>query len=233
MSFTGFGPGTLSFLHELSFNNSREWFSANKARYEAEIRDPAEAFIVALGSALSAAYPSVVYDTRRNGSGSLMRIYRDIRFSPDKRPLKENVGLIFPLSPGKKVEVPIFYFHIELGQVFFYGGQHVFTPEALARYRAAVDDAKDGSSLASILSALEKKGMRPMEDPVYKRVPRPFAADHPRADLLRQAALGVGIDFSPEDLERPDLVERCAEAAALMKPLFDWLFSMNGRSVSL
>ncbi|MFA6506817.1 MAG: DUF2461 domain-containing protein [Treponemataceae bacterium] len=230
MPFAGFGPGTLPFLHELSFNNTKEWFAENKARYEAEICEPASAFIMALGTLLSTRYPTVVYDTRRNGAGSLMRIYRDIRFSPDKRPLKENVGIIFPLSPGKKVEVPIFYFHIELGQAFFYGGQHVFTPEALDRYRRAVDDEKTGPALQSILAALEGQGLRAMEEPKYKRVPRGYPADHPRADLLRQAALGVGIDFGQADLGRADLTERCREAAELMQPLMDWLATMNARA---
>lgn len=229
MPFVGFGSGTLPFLQELSFNNSREWFAENRDRYDAEIREPAEAFIVELGTALSADYPSVIFDTRRNGAGALMRVYRDVRFSPDKRPLKENVGIIFPLLPGKKVEVPIFYFHIELGRSFFYGGRHVFTPDALERYRAAVDDARTGPALEAILSGLRGEGLVSMEDPAYKRVPRGYSADHPRAGLLRQAALGVGLDFGPEDLGRPDLVERCREAAVRMRPLMDWLMAMDGR----
>ena len=230
MPFTGFGPDALRFLAELSKNNNREWFAENKDRYDADVREPAEAFIVALGTLLAGHYPSLIYDTRRNGAGSLMRIYRDIRFSPDKRPLKENVGIIFPLAPGKKVEVPIFYFHIELGQVFFYGGQHVFTTEALDRYRRAVDDKRAGPALQSILADLEKMGLRSMEESAYKRIPRGYPADHPRANLLRQAALGLGLDFGPDDLERSDLVDRCLQAAVHMKPLMDWLAAMNGRA---
>jgi uncharacterized protein (TIGR02453 family) len=229
MPFSGFGPGTLQFLLELSFNNSREWFAENRDRYDAEIRGPAESFIRALGPMLAVEYPSVIFDTRRNGAGSLMRVYRDVRFSPDKRPFKENVGIIFPLMPGKKVEVPIFYFHIEAGSSFFYGGRHVFTPEALVRFRAAVDDERTGAALVSILADLDGAGLRAMEDPAYKRVPRGCAADHPRADLLRQAALGVGIDFGPDDLARPDLTERCRDAAVRMQPLMDWLMAMDGR----
>ncbi len=228
MPFDGFSADTIGFLHELSFNNSREWFASNKARYESAVRDPAEAFILSFGAALAAEYPLVVYDTRRNGAGSLMRIYRDVRFSADKRPLKENVGIIFPLAPGKKVEVPIFYFHIELSGCFFYGGQHVFPPESLGRYRAATADDRTGAPLAAILSELEAQGLRPMEDPAYKRVPRGYPADHPRADLLRQAALGFGVDLSFDDIGRPDLVGRCLRAAVSLRPLIEWLFAMNG-----
>lgn len=229
MGFTGFGQETLAFLQELSFNNDREWFAANKDRYEAAVREPAETFILALGPLLAGRFPTVVFDTRRNGAGSLMRIHRDVRFSPDKRPYKENVGIIFPLAPGKKVEAPIFYFHIEAGRAFFYGGQHVFSPEVLARYRAAVDDVRTGPALETILTDLASQGLAAMEDPTYKRVPRPYAADHPRAALLRQAALGVGIDFFPGDLARSDLPDRCREAAETMAPLVEWLEAMNAR----
>jgi uncharacterized protein (TIGR02453 family) len=230
MPFDGFGPGTLQFLFELSFNNNREWFAENRDRYDAVVRKPAEAFILDLGERLSRTYPTVVYDTRRNGAGSLMRIHRDVRFSPDKRPLKENVGIIFPLAPGKKVEVPIFYFHIALDGCFFYGGQHVFTPEALSRYRSAVADERTGPALVRILADLESAGLASMEDPAYKRTPRGYPADHPRAALLRQAALGAGLSFSQEDLGRSDLVDRCAAAAEAMEPLADWLGAMNARS---
>jgi uncharacterized protein (TIGR02453 family) len=229
MQFTGFGSETLRFLQDLAFNNDREWFAANKDRYEAAVRGPSEAFILALGPRLAERYPTVVFDVRRNGAGSLMRVHRDVRFSADKRPYKENVGIIFPLAPGKKVEVPIFYFHIEAGRSFFYGGQHVFSPEVLARYRAAVDDGRTGPALERILAGLSARGLAPMEDPAYKRVPRPFPADHPRAALLRQAALGVGADFFPDDLSRSDLVDRCRAAADAMEPLMAWLEAMNGR----
>lgn len=229
MGFDGFGRGTLDFFQDLSLNNDRDWFQANRHRYEAQVRAPGEAFITALGPLLAEVYPSVIYDTRRNGAGSLMRIHRDVRFSPDKRPYKENLGIIFPLAPGKKVEVPIFYFHLEAGRAFFYGGQHVFGPEALPRYRAAVADDRSGPALVGLLSELAERGFAAMEDPAYKRVPRPFPQDHPRGDLLRQAALGVGFDLFPDDLSSPNLVQRCGDAALAMRPLLSWLEAMNAR----
>ncbi len=228
MSFAGFGPDTLSFLQELSRSNTREWFAANADRYEQAVRGPAEAFIVELGQSLKAAYPTLRYDTRRNGAGSLMRIYRDVRFSPDKRPLKENVGIIFPLGEGKKVERPIFYLHIEAGNAFFYGGRHVFAPEVLAAYREAVDDGRRGAALESILADLARGGLRPMEEAAYKRVPRPYAGEHPRAALLRQAALGVGRNLGPGDLADPGLVGRCRDDALEMGPLLAWLSALDG-----
>lgn len=231
MPFNGFGPGAAAFFGDLRRNNSRTWFDANRARYEREIREPAESFVLDLGKLLAGDFPSVIYDTRRNGSGSVMRIYRDIRFSPDKRPFKENLGVIFPLAPGKKVQVPIFYFHLDAKESFFYGGQHVMTPETLARYRAAVGDEKTGPALERILAELAERGIGEMEEPTYKRPPRGYRADHPRLRLLRQAALGVGIPLAPEELASPGLPARCADAAATMGSLMEWLGRMNERAL--
>lgn len=228
MAFNGFGPEVADFLHELSLNNNKAWFTDNQERYESELREPAEAFIMTLGPLLAKDYPSVSFDTRRNGAGSLMRIHRDVRFAHDKRPYKENLGIIFPLMPGKKVEVPMFYFHIEAGQAFFYGGQHVFPPEVLERYRQAVDHKRTGPALEAILARLADQGLQLMEEPKYKRVPREYAADHLRAGLLRQAALGVGMSLSPEDLAMPGLVDHCLAAAMKMNDLIGWLHAING-----
>ncbi|MDX9959212.1 MAG: DUF2461 domain-containing protein [Clostridia bacterium] len=228
MAFTGFGSGTTDFLHELSLNNNKAWFTDNQERYESELREPAESFILTLGPLLAKDYSSVIFDTRRNGAGSLMRIHRDVRFARDKRPYKENLGIIFPLMPGKKVEVPIFYLHIEARQAFFYGGQHVFPPEVLERYRQAVDHKRTGPALEAILSKLDDQGLRLMEDPQYKRVPREYPADHPRGGLLRQGALGVGLDLGPDELGRPGLVESCLATARQMQDLIGWLLPLNG-----
>ncbi len=227
MGFAGFGPATREFLADLSSHNDRAWFEDNRERYDTDLREPAEAFILELGPMLEREYPSVLYDTRRNGSGSLMRIHRDVRFSPDKRPYKENLGIIFPLAPGKKVEQDMFYFHIEAGSAFFYGGRHVFPPDALERYRQAVDDARRGPKLQTALKRLEGFGLRRMEDPAYRRVPRGYPPDHPRAALLRQAAIGVGVDLSPDELASPGLPARCLAAAASMRPLMDWLAALG------
>lgn len=223
MSFPGFPADTLRFFADLAVNNTRDWFEDNRNRYETSVREPAEAFIMSLGPLLATTYPAVSFDLRRNGAGSLMRLHRDVRFAKDKSPYKQNLGIIFPLQPGKKVEVPMFYFHIDPVQAFFYGGQHVFTPELLQRYRQALDDAKRGSAIPAILEKLAAQDLPLMEDPAYKRVPRGWAADHPRTELLRQAALGVGRNFSAEQLTQPDLVEQCRKSAVAMKPLLDWL----------
>jgi uncharacterized protein (DUF2461 family) len=82
--FPGFPVEGLGFLEELAHNNNREWFEAHKADYRSYVLEPAQAFVVALGERLKLLSPEIAYDTRTNGSGSIMRIYRDLRFSKDK-----------------------------------------------------------------------------------------------------------------------------------------------------
>ena len=81
-TFEGFPADTLDFLNELSGNNDKTWFDANKQRYRDDVIANVPAFVATLGERLQAGIsPGIVYDTRTNGAGSMMRIYRDTRFS--------------------------------------------------------------------------------------------------------------------------------------------------------
>lgn len=226
-------------MADLSRNNRKEWFHANKSLYEEELLGPAAAFVLALGPKLKETFPDVSFGTQRNGSGSIMRINRDIRFSPDKRPYKEHLGLVFWIHPGegedagkvkrKKVELPCFYFHFAPERIFFYGGQHMFPKDILERYRTAVADEGRGPELEKILETLAGQGLPLMEEPVYKRTPRGYPADHPRGELLRLGGVGVATNISPGEAESPQLIESCAKRAGRMKTLIDWLCDINRR----
>ena len=226
MVFTGFGRGSQRFFGELAAHNNKPWFQENQGRYERLLLEPAVAFVSARGPRLAEMYPSVNYGTQRNGSGSIMRLHRDVRFSPDKSPYKQNLGIVFWIGSGKKVELPLFYLHVEADRAFFYGGQHVFPKPVLERYRAAVDDDA-GTVLVKTLKALERKDLRVMEEPAYKRVPKGFPTDHPRGTLLRHKGLGVGMDILTATLTSPDLVDVCAGVASRTRTLIEWLCDLN------
>lgn len=228
MEFAGFGSGARRFLRELAAHNDREWFRANQERYEREVLEPAAAFVEELGPRLARIYPALNYDTRRNGSGSIMRIHRDVRFSPDKRPYKENLGIVLWIGDGKKVELPCFYLHLAVDSAFFYGGQHMMPKPVLERYRAAAADERTGAALAKTLDRLGRAGYRILEEPAYKKVPRGFPADHPRAALLKYAGLGVGMDLDAAALASPELPEVCAGFASKASALMAWLAELNG-----
>ena len=225
--FIGFGKGSQRFFGELAANNNKPWFKENQSRYERLLLEPAVAFVSALGPRLAEMYPSINYGTQRNGSGSIMRIHRDVRFAPDKSPYKQNLGIVFWIGSGKKVELPLLYLHVEADSAFFYGGQHVFPKPVLERYRAAVDDDATGTVLVKTLQELARKDLRVMEDPAYKRVPKGFPTDHARGKLLRHKGLGVGTDIPTTTLTDPGLLDVCASVASRTRMLIEWLCNLN------
>ena len=91
----------LSFLDEVAANNNRAWFEANKSRYESVVREPALEFIAAMGPVLDGFAPNFRAEPRKVG-GSLMRVFRDTRFSRDKAPYKTNIGIQFRHCAGQR-----------------------------------------------------------------------------------------------------------------------------------
>ena len=116
-----FRPEFFRFLRELRENNSRDWFQAQKARYQRDVRDPALRFIGDFAPALKEISPHFRADPRPVG-GSLFRIHRDVRFSKDKSPYKTSVGIQFRHEMGKDAHAPGFYLHLEPENVFLGAG---------------------------------------------------------------------------------------------------------------
>lgn len=115
--YAGFTPESLSFLEELGANNNREWFNANKRRYEEQVLDVALRFIQSMQDPLAEFAPHFVAHATRIG-GSLMRVYRDTRFSKNKLPYKTNIGIQFRHERAKDVHSPGYYVHVDPEQVF-------------------------------------------------------------------------------------------------------------------
>jgi uncharacterized protein (TIGR02453 family) len=118
---SGFSPATLDYLRELALNNERGWFRENQARYESTVLGPALAFIEAMQRPLGDFAPHFVAAPQRVG-GSLMRVYRDTRFSRDKEPYKTNIGIQFRHEAGKDVHAPGYYVHIAPDESFVGAG---------------------------------------------------------------------------------------------------------------
>ena len=106
-----FQPDLFRFLDALRGNNNREWFQANKERYESDVKGPMLRFIGDFAPRLRQISPRFVADPRPN-CGSLFRIYRDVRFSKDKTPYKTNAGAQFRHQAGKDAHAPGFYLHV-------------------------------------------------------------------------------------------------------------------------
>jgi uncharacterized protein (TIGR02453 family) len=121
MTFTGFPKDFFAFFRELKENNERAWFEVNKQRFRDSVQAPMSDFIEAMAPRLAKISKHFTADPRTNG-GSMFRIYRDGRFSKDKRPYKEHAACHFRHSLGKDVHAPGFYMHFASDEVFFGGG---------------------------------------------------------------------------------------------------------------
>jgi uncharacterized protein (TIGR02453 family) len=227
--FAGFPYKGLRFLSELQENNDREWFEAHKDAYRDYVLAPAQDMVFALGERLKVLLPGIIYDTAANGSGSILRIHRDLRFSQDKRPYNPYVRLVFWEGRRKKMGNPSFFIRIGSGGVTVYSGIHVFQKQVLAAYRDAVADDQLGPELEGAIAAVESAGAYTVGGEHYKRVPRGYDANHPRADLLRYNGLWAHT-ADPVDaavIVTPQLVEICLGHCRNMAPLHRWLVKVG------
>jgi uncharacterized protein (TIGR02453 family) len=227
-SFKGFPADVLEFLRELSENNNKAWFDANKQRYTEGVIANVPAFVTALGEQLQAEIsPRIFYDVRTNGAGSMMRIYRDTRFSKDKTPYKTNIAFAFWEGPRKKMENSSFGFQFGTFGAGLYGGMWHFPKELLDTYRSAVDDEVHGAELEEAISAVRSAGCEISAD-TYKRVPRGYDADHPRAELLKFKGLHASPpQFDVNLVTTPQIVDVCVEGCKKMAPLQQWLARLD------
>ena len=198
--FQGFGAAAMDFLAELEANNERGWFQANKHRYEDCVLGPALDFIARVGDRLPEVSEHFVAIPRRSG-GSLMRVYRDTRFSKDKTPYKTNIGIQFRHEQGKDVHAPGFYFHLDNHECFLGVGMWRPDKDALAAIRDAIvergpqwERARDDKSFRAAFG---------LAGTSLKRPPLGYPPDHPcvedlkRKDFIAVKTMDPGTAASP------------------------------------
>ena len=183
MAFAGFGAETLGFLERLSANNNRDWFGEHKAEYEALVLEPALDFITAMGPVIEKISGQIEAVPKRQG-GSLMRVYRDTRFSKDKTPYKTNIGIQFRHAAGKDVHAPGYYMHMATDEVFLGVGMWHPDSPSLAGIRQAIDESPDTWRKASRGRAFTKRFE--LQGDSLKRPPKGYAADHPMLEDLKR-----------------------------------------------
>lgn len=222
--FEGFPREGFQFLSELADNNDKAWFEANRERYENDLLKPALAFVAVVGEGLKQVAPGVQYDLRTNGQGSLMRIYRDVRFSKDKSPYKTRLAGMLWEEEGKKTLSPAFGFEVKADGIGMMAGMFQFDKDQLTKYRQAVVDEVSGKKLEAALKEVAAAGDYGVAGGHYKNVPRGYDPDHRRADLLKHNALYV---YAPqvevEELVTPRAAEVCLRHFKNMAPVQQWL----------
>ena len=202
-----FSNQTFEFLRLLAANNNREWFNEHKPDYESKVREPALAFITQMQPLLGDISTRFLATPKKMG-GSLMRVYRDARFSKDKTPYKTNVGIQFRHFMGKDVHAPGFYLHISDDECFI--GAGIWRPDgpALGKIRGFIDEnprgwlkAKEASDFAAHFN---------LGGESLKRPPRGFNAEHPLIDDLKRKDFIAIAPISAEAIKADDFAEVCA-----------------------
>ena len=208
-----FSPELFVFLQQLKRHNDREWFAKNKARYERDVRDPALAFITAFVPHLWEINSHFVADPRPS-RGSLFRIYRDTRFSPDKRPFKTHVGMRFSHEKGKNVHAPVFYLHLEKNNCFAAAG--VWHPDAptLTKIRTRIVANPEGWK--KVRRGLDLEGEK------LSRPPRGFHPHHEFIEDIKFKDFVASVGFTDKQVCAAGFTRHFATACRKMLPLVEF-----------
>jgi uncharacterized protein (TIGR02453 family) len=213
-------PELFRFLRQLRAHNERGWFEANKPRYLALVRDPVLALVEAVGPKLIAISPHIVADPRPSG-GSLLRIYRDTRFSRDKTPYKTNVGLRFPHGAGQDIHGPGYYLHLAPDEVFMGAGMWHPEPDALHAVREAIVKDPRGWKRAQ-RSPFTHTGES------LRRAPRGFDPEHPLVEDLKRTSFTTGRPFTEKQACSQAFVDLFVAACRQQAPLMKFLAKAVG-----
>lgn len=212
---------SLEFLKALSQNNNREWFTANKSWYENSKKD-VESLVAKIIPAIATFEPSIAnLDPKK----CLFRIYKDVRFSPDKRPYKTNFGIIFASRSSENLAG--YYMHISPEECFLSCGHYMLRPDQLKTMRKGIYENFD--ALQEILNEKQFKkviGDFYRDEDALQRVPNGFDKNHPAAEYLKLKHFYVWKPFSENELFSDDFVEYAAGIYKIMKPLKDYLNEM-------
>lgn len=224
MTFPGFPKATSAFLRGLSKNNDKAWFDAHRDDYQSCYVGPAKALVEAMAPHLGKLSPDVHAEPRINGS--IFRINRDVRFSKDKRPYKDHLDLWFWQGPDgrRSKECPGYFFRMTPTQLYVGAGMHQLDKRALGRYREAVADETSGKALEAALKKATRLAGAQVGGETYKRVPKGFDPEHPRADLLRHSGLFVEwLGPIPDEATTPKLPAWIMERYRAFAPVQRWL----------
>ncbi len=217
-----FGPDFFPFLRGLAKNNDRQWFEANKSRYRDHVQAPALEFVRRVGPQLERISPHLIADPRPVG-GSVMRIYRDIRFSKDKSPYKTAVGIRFMVVPSGADDAyaPGFFLRLAPGDSWTYAGIWQIQGPALDHVRKAiVDRTEEWRKVRAAVPEVEGESLR--------RAPTGFDPAHPFIEDIKRKGFSAGLEVKDSEVTRPEFPDRFVAACRTLDPLNRFLSSALG-----
>jgi uncharacterized protein (TIGR02453 family) len=204
-------PEALDFLRELEANNDRDWFKANRDRYDGHLVEPARELAAQLGDL---------------GEPHMFRPYNDTRFHM-RPPIKEQLGLAIGYGGAGG-----YYVELSLDGLLVAAGLHHPASDQLGRYRAAIDDGRRAAAFERTVETAQAAGLEPAPAEL-KRAPRGYPMDHPRIDRLRMKEITVYRRHPLEPwLHTPDCRSRILSELEGARPLVAWLAKHVGPSGS-
>jgi len=217
-----FTPEFFTFFRDLAKNNDRDWFAANKERYEGVVVAPSLQFVRDAGLQLKKISPYLVADAKPFG-GSLSRIYRDTRFSRDKSPYKTHVGIHFwhGKAQGPEHMAPGLMLHLEVGGSGAYSGSWHPDPSVLKKIRTRI--VTEPEAWKQVL-----KARLDLEGESVSRPPPGFDPEHPLIRDLKRKDFVASRVFRDAEVTRPDFLEAFVKACQGMDPLNRFLADAVG-----
>lgn len=211
MAFNGFSDESTEFFEGLAADNTRTYWQAHKAQYERAVRGP----MLALCD-----------DLVEFGPFHIFRPYRDVRFSKDKTPYKEQIGAYGESEGGAG-----YYVQFSTAGMIAGSGYYDMATDQLERYRAALDNESVGAEIDSICGQLKSKRMRVMAMATLKSAPRGYPRDHPRIELLRLKGMAAMREWKPAKwMHTKAAVGKVRDAWRDAAPMNEWLDAHVGPS---
>ena len=222
--FSGFGKDALPFFKALGFHQSKEWFDANRALYESDVKAPFGLLVEDLSARLASAKVPLKGDAKR----SLFRLNRDVRFSNNKEPYKTNAGAVLTRS-GMKNDPGLLYIHLDPEGCFAATGFYRPEPPLLDAIRKKM--ARDPAGYRKLTAALAKGGLAFSDmDGTLTRMPRGYEElkDSPVADGIRRKSFVVRHDLKDREMGSAKLVDTILDFAKRSMPLLRYGWEAAG-----
>ncbi len=210
MTFKGLPEAGMAFYRELDADNSKVFWTANKARFDEDVKQPVS---------------ELCDELSEYGIFKVFRPYNDVRFAKGRPPYKTAQGAYTEGEGGAG-----YYFQFSADGLMAGSGYYSMARDQLERFRAAIDDETLGPDLAELVAAVPKTyAVGAMES--LKTAPRGFPKDHPRIELLRRKGLMISKDFgAPKWLHTKAVVARIRQVWDDARPVNDWLDANVGPS---
>jgi uncharacterized protein (TIGR02453 family) len=224
--FNGFHKDTIKFLNQIQQNNNKIWFENHKQDYIDIIKIPSQAYINEMGEHLIALVPSIKAVAKVGGS--LFRIYRDIRYSKDKTPLKSKIGFLFWQGNSHRMQSASFYMHYDSVEIFYATGIRNFKPPLLKAYREYIKNSKNAKKLDDIFKNLLAKGYK-IPDAHFKRYPNGFKEENEYSYLSLLNAVYAYKIFPIDNIffTNEEFIDRGYNIYEDMLDLHNWVYELT------